>query len=134
MTPEEIAAAFAAEGWTITTIAEACEEMERLSAGWRAQAAESLKWKHLHKHHCGNEACAERIRAWQRTPNPLPTDRSHMTYDELVKGIEDAPVTYLPALLITVVQACERGKVFQPGGLDKTVERAKGSTISVRSG
>ncbi len=47
-----------------------------------------------------------------------------MTYDELKAGIDAAPITYVPALLIAVVRRAVRDKVFADGGLLKVVERA----------
>lgn len=47
-----------------------------------------------------------------------------MDYDTLKANIDHAPLTWLPALLIAVVQACVRGGVFAPGGLEKVVKSA----------
>lgn len=52
-------------------------------------------------------------------------ERQRLGYSDLERGINEAPMTYLPALLITVVQRCVRERVFQEGGLEKTVARAK---------
>ena len=43
-------------------------------------------------------------------------------YDEIVKSIKDAPLTYLPAILITAVKTCIDRGVFTSGeALIKTV-------------
>jgi hypothetical protein len=47
------------------------------------------------------------------------------SFTEIETAINEVPVTYLPALLITVVQRCEREGVFAPGGLEKIVASAK---------
>lgn len=50
-----------------------------------------------------------------------------MSYDELTRQIEQAPITWLPALLITVVRRAVRDGVFQgSSGLLLTVEKAIG--------
>lgn len=48
-----------------------------------------------------------------------------LSYSEIVEAIKTAPETWLPALLAETVQACERKKVFQDGGLIRLVERAQ---------
>lgn len=48
-----------------------------------------------------------------------------MTYTELKNEIEEAPMTWLPAMLITVVSACVRRGVFRDAdALRETANRA----------
>ena len=46
-------------------------------------------------------------------------------YETLIAKLEEAPLTYLPALLIRVVQLCEDKKVFREGGLLEMVKKAQ---------
>jgi hypothetical protein len=46
-------------------------------------------------------------------------------FSEISAWIGRVPKTWLPALLIRIVKACEHQKVFQPGGLEKVVASAK---------
>jgi hypothetical protein len=48
-----------------------------------------------------------------------------MTYDELQKEIEAAPMSWLPALLIVAAQACYDKGALQPGGASKLVGRVE---------
>lgn len=57
VTPDEIKAAFLAGGYTVETIAQACDEMDRLSSGWRTAVADASAWKSRHDQHCGLAAC-----------------------------------------------------------------------------
>lgn len=62
-----------------------------------------------------------------------------MTYGELEKGIEDAPITYLPSLLITVLEAAIRRDVFvSEGGVERftlaTIARLKRDARRTRLG
>lgn len=45
-----------------------------------------------------------------------------MSYSELRLEIENAPRTWLPALLVEIVRQCEKERVFLDGGLVRTVE------------
>lgn len=46
-----------------------------------------------------------------------------MSYSELRLEIENAPRTWLPALLVEIVRQCEKERVFLDGGLVRTVEK-----------
>lgn len=46
-------------------------------------------------------------------------------YSKLVDDIANAPKSYLPGLLVAVVQACEKEKVFRAGGLLDLVKSAR---------
>lgn len=48
-----------------------------------------------------------------------------LTYDELKKEIEKAPLSWLPALLITAAQACYERNALSPGGASKIVGRVE---------
>lgn len=54
-------------------------------------------------------------------------------YEDLKARIENAPVTWLPALVIVVVQAATRNKVFRPGGLATVVARAEAKALDERA-
>lgn len=45
-------------------------------------------------------------------------------YDALVTALGEVPNTWLPALLVCVVQVCVRQKVFVAGGLERMVKKA----------
>lgn len=44
-------------------------------------------------------------------------------YSKLVKAIEEAPITWLPALLGHIVRQCHRKKVFRIHGLETVVKQ-----------
>lgn len=46
-------------------------------------------------------------------------------YGQLEKGIETCSMTYLPALLITIVKRCVKDGVFMPGKLAEVVAKAE---------
>lgn len=46
-------------------------------------------------------------------------------YEELEQQLRQAPLTWLPGLLFTLVMVCVRQQIFQEGGLVRTVLRAK---------
>ena len=48
-----------------------------------------------------------------------------MDYEELVNAIKECPVTYLPALLIKVIETCYERRVFMPGGASKMANRVE---------
>lgn len=48
-----------------------------------------------------------------------------LCYGELKQQLQQAPLTWLPGLLFTLVTVCVRQRVFQEGGLVRTVLRAK---------
>lgn len=52
-------------------------------------------------------------------------DGMFLGYGQLEKGIESAPITYLPALLITIVKRCVKDGVFQPGKLAEVVAKTE---------
>lgn len=47
-----------------------------------------------------------------------------MSYDQITEAIKEAPQTWLPALLKTVVDACLDRKVFVDGGIERYVAKA----------
>lgn len=54
-----------------------------------------------------------------------------MTYTELKNEIEEAPMTWLPAMLIIVVATCVKRGVFKDAdGLRETVNRAMAPTTN----
>lgn len=48
-----------------------------------------------------------------------------LTYDELVKDIHDAPMSWLPALIMVATQAAYEKGALQPGGASKLVARVE---------
>lgn len=44
-------------------------------------------------------------------------------YEDIVKAIQDASMSQLPALLITVVEECHKKKAFNPGGIERCVQK-----------
>lgn len=51
-------------------------------------------------------------------------DAQRPPYEEITAWLQRVPMTYLPGLLIVVVQQCVLRKVFKPGGLLGLVKRA----------
>lgn len=51
-------------------------------------------------------------------------------YSKLIDDIDNAPKTYLPGMLIRIIQACERNKVFRDGGLLEVVKKVQNSKES----
>lgn len=47
-----------------------------------------------------------------------------MSYEDLETGIAEAPITYLPALLVLIVKRCVQAKVYQRGKLQEAVATA----------
>lgn len=47
---------------------------------------------------------------------PLKIKESETTYDELKREIQAAPQTYLPSLVLIVLEACRKKKVFKSDG------------------
>jgi hypothetical protein len=58
---------------------------------------------------------------------------AHPTFSELQRQIAECPVTFLPALLITVLETCRDRSVFQPGGVTKIVLRVIPSEFDTRA-
>lgn len=60
-----------------------------------------------------------------------------MGYGELQRGLDHCAVTYLPALLVTIVERCAVEGVFVDGGLEKivqnTVAKVANQTATERS-
>jgi hypothetical protein len=52
-------------------------------------------------------------------------DSERPSYDEISGWMGRVPKTWLPALLVRIVMLCEGNKVFQEGGLEKVVAKAK---------
>lgn len=52
------------------------------------------------------------------------------SYDELVMMLCSVPLTYLPALLVTLVKECLTREVFAPGGLAKIITTTMGAPVS----
>ena len=48
-----------------------------------------------------------------------------LTYEELKEEIRDAPITWLPALFVEIVKACEERVVFQPGAMERFINRSE---------
>lgn len=46
------------------------------------------------------------------------------SYEAICDSFGIVPVTYLPGLLITLVQACKSRRVFREGGLETVVKKA----------
>lgn len=53
----------------------------------------------------------------------MPTNE--LSYTELEQQLKQAPLTWLPGLLYTLVTECVRRRVFQDGGLIRAVTRAQ---------
>lgn len=51
-------------------------------------------------------------------------DDAMPSYDELTGWLQRVPMTWLPGLLIRVVEMCVARKVFKPGGIENTVAKA----------
>ncbi len=46
-----------------------------------------------------------------------------MNFDELANHIENAPMTWCPALLIAIIRRCETVRCFQPGAIPGVVAK-----------
>ena len=48
-----------------------------------------------------------------------------MSYKKLKESIETAPMTWLPALLIRIVEVSYKKNVFQPGGATQLIQKVE---------
>lgn len=58
-------------------------------------------------------------------PEPAPTG-----YEDLVAALTNLPLTFIPAILATIVQEAERKPVFNPGQLIEFVKRVQAKARS----
>lgn len=82
--------------------------------------AQDLLWEYAQRRHAVDAQFANDLEAALLAKGYTP--RGH--YETLVALIEAAPLTFLPALLIVCVKACVKRGVFNPGGIQRTVESA----------
>ena len=54
---------------------------------------------------------------WTRIDTDMSENK--LGFEELKKEIAEAPATWLPALFLTVVEACLKNNVFQKGAMGK---------------
>jgi len=57
-----------------------------------------------------------------------------LSYEELVRELEQVPLTQLPSLLFKVIELCVQQQVFREGGLERMVARAKEKAETANGG
>lgn len=73
--------------------------------------------------HCRNETHGTDPFQKEKDIRAGKLDADRPSFEELTGWLSRVPSTWLPALLIRVVQLCEHEKVFQDGGLERTVAK-----------